>query len=359
MQTISNCFLNSSRLSFIIISSIHKLYNHQHVGPSKSFLISVLLCCFAFLCLYPTFTNGMQLIRIGTGGSTGVYYPIGRIIANGLTLKTEEKSSALHGHIGVAQNSAGSIENILGVISGAIEVGLVQADIAAFASEGTRAFKGISDSSSIRAVASLYPEKFQIVVRKDAGIKSFKDLKGKKISVDELGSGTLSVMQITLNAHGMTETDLEPQYLKPVFTREKMKDGRLQGFVMMAGAPMDAVVDLIDTGVTLVPIEPSRADEINRQFQYLYPGKIEKNTYPGIPETPTLLVHSLLIVHENMDDDLVYAITKALFSEDTLRLLKNGHPQGKAITLDTALRGISIPLHPGAERFYKELDLVK
>lgn len=324
---------------------------------SIRYLAKVVL--FFFLLFYPVYANALQPIRIGTGGSTGVYYPIGKSIATGLTLKSTEYGSVLNAHIGVAQISAGSIENTFGVISGGIEAGLVQADIAAFAHKGVRAFKNISDTSSIRAIASLYPEKFQIVVRKDAGIDAFKDLKGEKISIDELGSGTLAVMQIILAAHGMTENDLVPQYLKPVFTQEKMESGELQGFVMMAGAPMTAVTELYKTDITLVPIEPAIASDINKQFPYLSPGKIEANVYSNIPETPTLEVHALLIVNEKMSDDFAYAITEALFSEETSRLLREGHLQGRSITLETALNGISIPLHPGAERFYLEHNIIK
>ncbi len=319
----------------------------------------VLLSCFFLLFMNPKSVKGLQTIRIGTGGSTGVYYPIGKLIATGLTTEAAEKDSALNGYIGVAQNSAGSIENTHGVINGEIEVGLVQADIAAFAHKGTRVFKDISGTSSVRAIASLYAEKFQIVVRNDANIDSFDDLNGKRVSLDELGSGTLSVMRIILDAQDMNEDDLMPQYLKPAFTYEKMVSGELQGFVMMAGAPMEAVSKLLKTGVSLVPIEPVVAGRINKKFSYLYPGKVDANIYPGIPETPTLEVYALLIVSEKMSDEIAYAITKALFSVTTSRLLREGHPQGSAITLDTALNGISIPLHPAAKRFYREIGVLR
>jgi len=185
------------------------------------------------------------------------------------------------------------------------------------------------------------------------------DLRGKRISVDEIGSGTLSVMRIVLKAHGLSEKDLSPVYLKPVFTHDKMVKGDLQGFVMMAGAPMEAVTQLYDIGISLVPIAPEMALRISSRFPYLIPGKIPAGVYSGIPDTPTVQVHALLVVSATMHEDLVYQATASLWSERTLSLLKRGHPQGKSITPQTALVGISIPLHPGAERFYREHRMFK
>ncbi len=304
--------------------------------------------------------EGLRLIRIGTGGKTGVYYPIGNIIAHGLTgVKSSEgkifdPDNGVPGYIAIAQNSAGSIENVEKVASGEIEIGLVQADVAAWASEGKYVFKGNEHVRGIRAIASLYPEKFQIVVRRDANISSVKDLVGKKISVDETGSGTLATMRIVLEAYGMTEKDLWPVYLKPVFTHDKLVSGELQGFVMMAGAPMAAVSQLSRTGITLVPISAEAAAWIERRYPYLVPGTISAGIYEGVPEISTIQVHALMVVNETMDEALAFQITAALWSPRTLAMLRKGHPQGKSITPETAMVGISIPLHPGASKFYQQ-----
>jgi len=303
------------------------------------------------------------LFRIGTGGQTGVYYPVGKIIAQGLTPNPSEQDSAksgengVPGYIGIAQNSAGSIENIRAVASGEIEAGLVQADVAAWAFQSEHVFKDADNVRDIRAVASLYPEKFQMVTRRDADIRSVNDMRGKRISVDEIGSGTLAVMRIVLEAHNMTEKDLRPVYLKPVFTHDKMVSGDLQGFVMMAGAPMAAVTQLSSVGVSLVPISPDIAARIQARYAYLVPSKIPADIYPGIPETPTIQVYALLVVSAKTDAQLVYDVTAALWSDRTLGMLKTGHPQGKSITPETASEGISIPLHPGAKKYYQEYGM--
>jgi hypothetical protein len=161
-------------------------------------------------------------------------------------------------------------------------------------------------------------------------------------------------MRIVLEAYGMTEEDLQPVYLKPVFTHDKIISGDLQGFVMMAGVPMPAVSQLSDVALSLVPIEPRIARRITQKCPYLVPGRIPAGIYPGVPEIPTIEVYALLVVNEAMTDQLSYQITAALWSQRTLSLLKEGHPQGKFITPDTALVGIPIPLHPGAKKYYQE-----
>lgn len=294
-----------------------------------------------------------RFFRIGTGGLTGVYYPIGKLIASGLT-EPDKGNGGVRGLVGVAQNSAGSIENVRAVVTGEIDAGLVQADVAAWAFQGEHVFAGDKSPRVLRAVASLYPEKFQIVTRRDANIHQISKLRGKRISIDEIGSGTLSVMRIVLEAHGLTEKDLLPVYLKPVFTQDKMVSGELQGFVMMAGIPMEAVTRISDIGISLVPIAPEIASRISARYPYLVPGEIPAEVYPGIPATPTLQVYALLVVSSETPEELVYAVTTALWSKRTLSLLNEGHPQGKMITLKTALDGVSIPVHPGAERFYRE-----
>lgn len=314
------------------------------------------------IAVAPSFAENDNLhpFRIGTGGRTGAYFPIGKIIAQAITTHVPDETSAqaeaggVPGYIGVAQISAGSIENVRSVISGDVEAGLVQADVASWAYRGEHVFKGNPESRLIRALASLYPEKFQIVTRRDANIKSVEDLRGKHISIDEVGSGTLAVMRIVLEVCGMSEKDLLPAYLKPVLAHDKMVGGELQGFVIMAGTPTAAVSRLWDIGISLVPISPSAAARIEAHYPYLVPGQIPADAYPGIEETPTIQVHALLVVNAAMEEELAYKITASLWSQRTISMLRNGHALGKSIAPEKALMGISIPLHPGANKYYKE-----
>jgi hypothetical protein len=293
-----------------------------------------------------------------------MYYPLGKLIAQGLTGVSPEKDASDHkgkgipGLIGVAQNSAGSIENIKTLISGEIEAGFVQADDASNAFHAAGLFAGKDEFKDIRAVASLYPEKFHIVTRKYAGIQTVTDLKGRRIAVDEPGSGTLQVMQIVLKAHNMTEKDLLPIYLKPVFAEEKILNGELDGFVIMAGVPVEAVSKLIGSHISLIPVHKNIAEKIHQTDPYLFPGVIRADVYSGIPETATIEVYALLTVRKETDETFVYQITASLWSPETLGLLNQGHPKGKEIRLENALTGLSIPLHEGAKRFYKEKGMI-
>lgn len=314
----------------------------------------------------PSFCPGedARTFRIGTGGLLGAYYPIGKLIAQGLTQfqagleGAESTLPASPGFVGVAQSSGGSVANVRALASGEIEAGLVQADVAAWAFNGIGVFAGDKKSGSLRAVASLYSEKLQIVTRKDANIGSIAELRGKRISIDEAGSGTLSVMRLVLEEHGMSEKDFRAVYLKPEFTYEKMRNGEIDGFAIMAGAPIEAVDRVSDLGLRLVPIAPEIAARIHAKFSYLIPGVIPAAVYSGIPQIPTLQVHALLVVRETLADHDVYVLNAALWNKRTLCLLQNGHPMGRLMELRNALDGISIPLHPGAELFYRKQGML-
>ena len=305
-----------------------------------------------------------RLFRIGTGGLSGVYHPVGKLIAQGITEPAaqgqalKDEVDGVPGIIGVAYNSTGSMANAQAVATGEIEAALVQADVAFRAVHGQGPFADIAAAGGLRAVASLYPETLQIVTRRDAGIRSVVDFRGKRISIDEIGSGTLPIMRIVLDAHGLTEADFFPVYLKPIFTTEKMVSREIDGFSLMGGAPMEAVSQLSDIALRMVPIAPPTAVQIAARHPFLVAGVIPANTYRGIPETPTLQVHALLIVHETLDQELAYQLTRALWSKRTLDLLAAGHPVGQTIRLKSALEGLSVPLHPGAEQFYREQGMI-
>ncbi len=318
------------------------------------------------LVFYPgrCWGHGDQLFRIGTGGTAGVYYPIGKLIAQGITgidadlIEKGQGRTTRRKTVGVAQSSGGSVANVWALTAGEIEAGLIQADVASLAFHGEGVFEGNERARAVRAIASLYPEKLQIVTRSDAGIRSVRDFRGKRISIDEIGSGTLAVMRAVLEAHGLSERDFSPVYLKPEFTAEKMRKGEIQGFVVMAGTPMDGVRQVEDIGLSLVPIDPDVMRRINARAPFLVPGEIPENVYTGIPKTPTLQVHALLVVNSAMNEDMAYRVTEALWSDRTVSLLKTGHPQGMHIRPETALQGLSIPLHPGAERYYRDKGLL-
>lgn len=316
-------------------------------------LIPALIACMALFFPPHAMSGEIRLLRIGTGGLLGVYYPIGKAMAEGITA-----ASIAQDLVAVAQTSGGSVANVRALAAGEIEAGLVQADSAHRALRGEGPFADMAGASGIRAVASLYPERLQILTRRDAQIRGVDDFRGKSVSLDETGSGTLAVMRLVLGAHGLTEKDFNPVYLKPEFTTERLADGKLQGFCLMSGTPAKAILDIFGPGHHLVPVAPEMSERIARVHPYLVPGLIPAETYPGLPDTPTIEVNALLVVREDMDDDLVHALTAALWNERTGERLREAHGQGRHVTLETALQGLSIPLHEGARRFYADKGLM-
>lgn len=308
----------------------------------------------------------MRFFRIGTGGVAGTYYPIGGLIADIISnppgARPCEKggSCGVPGLVAIAQSSNGSVANIDAVKTGVLESGFAQSDIAYWGYSGTGIFEGQGQSDNLRAIASLYPESIHLVARKDAGIKSVKDLRGKRISLDEPGSGSLVDALIILEAFGLSEEDVQAEYLKPSPAIAKIMDNQLDALIVVAGYPTGSVVELTSAvDAELVPIEGPEVDALLQRYEFFARDEIPANTYPGNKATPTISVGAQWIVNAQADEELIFGITSALWHDNARKLLDGGHAKGKAITMDTALDGIGIPLHPGAERFYREQGLLK
>lgn len=301
--------------------------------------------------------------RIGTGFVGGVYYPIGDLIARGISdprggapCAAPSTVCGVPGLIGVAQTSNGSVANIAALRDGDIEAALVQADVVHWAFHGIEIYADTAPMTELRAIAGLYPELLQIVTRRDAGVRSIQDLRGRRISLDEPGSGTLVDMRLVLQAFGLSEADLRPEYLKPVYAIDRIKHDDLDGFTIMAGVPTGAVETLADQGfpIALTPVEGPAVRALMDRFPFIRPGTIPAGVYPGVPETQTIRIRAHLVTTADLDADLIHAVTEALWSPRTQALLAAGHPQGRTITLETAADGLAVPLHDGALRVYRE-----
>ena len=308
-----------------------------------------LVCALAFAGT----SHAQQFFRIGTGGTAGTYYPVGGMIANAVSQP---------GKIVVtAQASNGSVGNVNGIAGGALESGFSQSDVATWAQKGTGIFEGKPNIPSLRMIANLYPESLHVVVRKGSGIKAIADLKGKRVALDEPGSGTLINARLVLAAFGVKESDIKPEYIKPNQAGDKMKDGSLDAFFFTGGAPAGAIAELASSGsgIELLPIEGPQADGLRMASPFFAVDTIAADTYRGVPAVKTLAVGAQWVTSEKADTNTVYEITKALFSEATQKTLQAGHAKGKFITLQNAVQGVGIPFHPGAERFYKEAGVLK
>jgi uncharacterized protein len=237
-----------------------------------------------------------------------------------------------------------------------VESGFVQSDVAHWAYRGTGVFAGEEPMDGLRAIAGLYPESVHVVTYPDAGIESVRDLAGKRVSLDEFGSGTLVNARIILGAFGLTEEDLdEAFYIKPSDALGMIRAGELDAFFITAGYPTLSVTELADAGqAELVPIDGPEAEALSAYYDFFEPDVIPAGTYASIGDTETLSVEALWLVGAEVDEDLVYGITRALFHPTARDVLDQGHAKAQRIMLETALKGISVPLHPGAERYYRE-----
>jgi TRAP transporter TAXI family solute receptor len=297
--------------------------------------------------------QAQQFFRIGTGGTAGTYYPVGGMIANAVSQPGKL--------VATAQASNGSLANVNAVAGGSLEAGMTQSDVATWAYTGTGAFEGKPKVADLRMIANLYPESIHLVVKKGSGIKSVADLKGKRVALDEPGSGTLIDARMVLNAYGVKESDIKPDYIKPNQAGDKLKDGSLDAFFFVGGAPAGAIAELAasGTGLELVPLAGPQAEALRKSSPWFAVDNIPANTYKDVPAVQTLAVGAQLVTSAKVDTNTVYEVTKAMYSEATQKALQAGHAKGKYITRDNAVQGVGIPYHPGAEKFYKEVGLLK
>ena len=306
----------------------------------------------------------LQFFRVGTGSSSGTYFPIGGIIASAVSNPPGSRECSRGGNCGVpgliaiAQSTHGSVANVMAIADGTLESGFSQADVAYWAYTGSGIFEQKGPIESLRAIANLYPESIHLVVRRGGGIRKVADLKGKRVSLDREGSGTRGDALLILAAHGLTPDDIEAESISVDAAADKLRSGDLDGFFFIVGTPANAVSALAeDNLIALVPIDGPEADALRKAYPFFAADSISSGTYLDVPRTRTLSVGAQWLVSADVPEELVYRITKALWHDTTRRLLDTGHPKGRQILLETSLNGIGIPLHPGALRYYEESGL--
>jgi hypothetical protein len=186
--------------------------------------------------------------------------------------------------VATAQASNGSLANVTGIAGGAMESGFSQADVATWAQKGTGIFEGKPNVPGLRLIANLYPESVHVVVKKGSGIKSVADLKGKRVALDEPGSGTLVNARAILAAYGVTEKDIKPEYIKPNQAGDKMKDGSLDAFFFTGGAPAGAIAELASAGggIDILPIDGPQAEALKKNSGFFADDLIAADTYKGV-----------------------------------------------------------------------------
>lgn len=308
----------------------------------------------------------MRLFSIGTGGTGATYYPLGGTIANAISNPPgsrpcdEGGSCGVEGLIAVAQSSKGSVDNIDGIATGRFDSGFSQSDIAFWAYSGTGLYADKPPMESLRTIAALYPEHIQLIARSAAGIRDVSSLKGKRVSLDERGSGSYANAIQILEFYGLSEEDVDAHYLKSAPAAEAIIANEIDAFFITAGYPTNAIIELAERAeITLVPIAGETAQKIVETYPFYSRDTVPAGVYAGIGETETLAVGAQWVTDARVDDDLIHDITAALWNERSRTLLDVGHSKGGSVTIETALDGVAIPLHPGAERFYREHGIIE
>lgn len=303
-----------------------------------------------------------QLFRIGAAATAGSFFEIGGVLASAISkpagsLPCEQGGSCgISGLVAVAQATQGSVENLRMIASDQIESGIAQSDVVSWAYAGTGIFAGGNPMRNLRAIASLFPESLHLVVPAAGPIETLADLKGKHISLGQPESGTLVDARILLAAAGLSEQDLKPEYLRSGTAAADLADGVIEGFFLIGGVPLPAIRALAaTTPVRLLPVGDEVLSKLQERYGPYHRSVIPADTYPGISvATPTVGFRALWVVSADAPDDLIYAITKTLWNKATRHLLDAEDSIGQQVQLKDALSELSVPLHPGAKRFYKE-----
>ncbi|MGE8000774.1 TAXI family TRAP transporter solute-binding subunit [Lysinibacillus sp. NPDC093190] len=325
----------------------------------KQFRLLMLLSAFALLILAAcgsdsetgskdsnkgesTSSEKPKFLNLLTGGTQGTYYALGGTFADFITKETDIKTTA--------EVSQASAANMTALQDGKGEIAFVQSDIAYYATEGKLMFDG-KKIDSIAALGALYPETVQLVTTEASGIKSYADLKGKKVSVGAPGSGTYANAEQLLEIHGLTMDDIKAQNLDFGESTDGLQSGQIDAAFITAGTPTGAVEALnATTKVNIIGVDPGKADELIAKYPYYAKDTVKAGTYGLAKDTETVSVLAMLAVKKDLPDDVVYSMTKAIYDNAG----KISHAKGAFIKAKTGLQGISIDVHPGAQKYFDE-----
>lgn len=307
-------------------------------------IISVMLCLVLVLGLVACGgSSSSTKMTMGTGGSSGTYYAFGGVLGQYINEQT-----------GITVNvvsTDGSKANILGVNSGNYQLATVQSDVMAYAWEGTRSFADDGAIDSFRVIGGLYAEAVQLVTMKP-DIKTVADLAGKKVSIGAAGSGVYFNAIDVLEAAGLSEADIQPQYQSFADSADALKDGKIDAAFIVAGAPTPAIEELFATASAyLVPIDGNVAQSLMDSCPFYTTYNIPAGTYDGQTENvTTVTVKATMIVSADASEDDVYNLTKAIY-EDPSAI---AHAKASELSIENATSGMTAPFHAGAAKYFAE-----
>ncbi|GGA28234.1 C4-dicarboxylate ABC transporter substrate-binding protein [Amylibacter cionae] len=291
-----------------------------------------------------------KFITIGTGGQTGVYFVVGQSICRLVNRTTAETNLKC-----TAPSTGGSIANINAIMAGDMDMGVAQSDWQYHAYNGTSKFEG-NQFSDERAVFSVHGEPFNVIARADSGIKSFADLKGKRVNIGNPGSGQRATMDVVMDALGWTNDDFAlASELKPAEQAAALGDNKVDAIIYTVGHPNGSIQEAVSTvDAVLVPVQGPEIDKLIAENPFYAAATIPGGMYKGTDaDVNTFGVKATFVTSAKVDDEVVYQVVKAVF--DNFDRFKRLHPAFENLKEEDMISaGLSAPLHPGAERYYKE-----
>ena len=312
------------------------------VGGLRGPLLSV-----AILAAGALGAQAQEQLSIATGGTGGVYYPMGGGLA-------EIINNHIDGYSATAEVTGASVENMGLIATGDADLAIGLADTVAQAQTGTGRFEG-QQLEMIRGVAVMYANLVQIVTLADSGITGLSDLAGKRVSIGAPGSGTEVNAAAILNANGLTYDDIEEQRLNFNETADALSNGDIDAGFWSVGAPTSSILNLATTqSIRMIELTAEEIAAARAADPIFAEAVLAGGTYAGVDaDVPVLGIPNVLVASSEMDDDLVYAITKAMF--ENIADLRAVHPAANQTTVEFTLAASPIPLHPGAIRYYEEI----
>ena len=297
-----------------------------------------------------------EFITIGTGGVTGVYYPTG-----GAICRLVNKGRKEHGIRCSVESTGGSVYNINTIREGELEFGVAQSDWQYHAYNGTSKFEDAGAFEGLRAVFSVHAEPFTVVARADSGIKTFEDLKGKRVNIGNPGSGARGTMEVLMEAKGWTTDDFTlASELKPAEQAAALCDNQIDAMVFTVGHPSGTIQEATTAcDSVLVTVDGDAVAGLVNDNPFYRTATIPGGMYRGNDaDVATFGVGATFVSSDKVSDDVVYALVKSVF--ENIDDFKGLHPAFANLDpKEMATAGLSAPLHPGAEKYYREAGIIE
>lgn len=333
-----------------------KFYKQLMEMKMKKGIVSLLALIFCIVMITPLAYAKTQFVTIGTGGLTGVYYPTGGAIA-----KMVNKKKSEYGIRATVESTGGSAFNINSIMNGDLDFGIAQSDKQFQAMKGMAEWTKSGPQKDLRAVFSIHDEAVTLISAVESEIKDVSDLKGKVVNLGNPGSGQRQNAIEILQTIGIDpEKDVKAEYIKAAEAPSLLQDGRIDAFFYTVGHPNGAIKEATSGARKVRFTSITGVDSMLKKYPYFSKATIKASMYPGAQndaDTETIGMKATLVTSVKVPDDVVYAITKEVF--ENFEEFKKLHPAYATLTKEGMLTGLSAPLHPGAEKYYKEVGLMK